>query len=831
MSIRQNPLPSDHPNFNTPSKVFVGEIITSCSGSHAITVARSKHGGAKSADGGYMMQGTLATSVMASIFGFRESAPPQPGTQVVCLEESASHCYILGMLPKQNPNLDNMPNRAALGAGNALEDSANRKGHEKYTPRIYDNRRPTDAVDGEHVVSNEFGVLLGLYQQLANLKASELAQVQCFLLDDLVRVISHNFQHYTALGEYNIYHDGKALMAEFGATHKTSEAYGKPAVNSDSSSATFTKTGTHTADDENDFYKISGDERIKAIERFKWFLGTVGDFLHVFMVRPDPQESRVLDPTKKPNKPDTGLCDLHIGTDGGLHLRSVKEVFIEKTNWIRVPLRVAAPDDEAGDDAAKIKYKEKELFKFDNEIIATHNPIRYALQIRDYVAYVNEKLNYENFKKHEKDFYVNDELSKEEALNRIGKVDQETSLKLSDYKLRTAGIYLMPNGGITIRDAWNSAIIMEGGNVYIQPAKDLITQPLRSMVVKAGKNINMSCRKHIDLSSSDEGMRIKTHKSQYLYSHEGGVILEANAEKDVAYAPIPSKGALQQVGGIVLKSSLGIYNYAEKNIVNFAKGKMLLQSLDNMDITAGFEDDKANKTANKPIKPKKNNSKESLATDKKDESSTTNKKAATRKKQASITVYSQNNMTVLADKSMLLHSKELATMVSDKQMILAGAAATLLGEKGDSISTEGVIETEKMVKDIFKKPREIKKELLKQTVFEKATNFEALEFKFLNSKEYGSDIDKEKDPFPITLAQQDNLLTNLYKLEEWKEEKINESYPYPGKDLFEKFYYITQKPNNLQKHPIDKDSHSKADPQNIPATITLTSLSKYKVLK
>jgi len=814
MSIRQNPLPSDHPNFNTPSKIFVGEIITSCSGSHAITVARSKSGGVKSADGGYMMQGTLATSVMASIFGFRESAPPQPGTQVVCLEEAAGHCYILGMLPKQNPNLKNMPNRATLGAGNAIGDSANRKGHAENTPRVYDNRRPTDAVDGEHVVSNEFGVLLGLYQQLANLKASELAQIQCFLLDDLVRVISHNFQHYTALGEYNIYHDGKALMAEFGATHKSSEAYGQPAVNSDSSSPTFASTGSHTVDDDKDFYEITGDERIKAIERFKWFLGTVGDFLHVFMVRPDPTETRTLDPTKKPNKPDTGLADLHIGTDGGLHLRSVKEVFIEKTNWIRVPLRVAAPDSEQGDDAAKLEYTEKELFKFDNKITATNNPIRYALQIRDYVAYVNEKLNYENFKKHEKDFYINDELSKEEKLSNIGKVDQETSLQLSDYKLRTAGIYLMPNGGITIRDAWNSAIVMEGGNVYIQPAKDFITQPLRSVIVKAGKNINMSCRKHIDLASSDEGMRIKTQKSQYLYSHEGGIVLESKAEKDVAYMPLPKKGALQQVGGILLKSNLGIYNYAEKNIVNYAKGKMLLQSLENMDITAGVDDKNAAKSSAK-------NKKATAKT----------KKGTAKKKEAGITIYSQNNMMVMADESMLMHSKQMTTLISDTSVLLAGAASTLLGEKGDSIPLEGVIETEKLVKDVFKKPRENKKTLLKQTIFQTEATFEALEFKFLNSKEYGGDLNGDRDPLPITLAQQDNLLTNLYKLEEWKEKKINESYPYPGKDLFEKFYYITQKPANLEKHPTDKDSHSKSNPQKNPSTITLTSLSKYKVLK
>jgi hypothetical protein len=427
----------------------------------------------------------------------------------------------------------------------------------------------------------------------------------------------------------------------------------------------------------------------------------------------------------------------------------------------------------------------KELFQFDNKITATHNPIRYALQIRDYVAYVNEKLNYENFKKHEKDFYVNDELSKEEKLKDINKIDNETSLKLSDYQLRTAGIYLMPNGGITIRDAWNSAIVMEGGNIYLQPAKDMVTQPLRSVIVKAGKNINMSCRDHIDFSSSEEGMRIKTHKSQYLYSHDGGIVLESKTKKDAPYTPQPKDGALRVAGGIILKSKLGIYNYAEKNIVNYAKGRMLFQALKNIDITA---------------------------------------------EEGGMTIYSQENMMVMSDQSMLMHSKQVASIISDATVILAGKRSTILGEKGQAIPLEGVIETEPLVKRTFDKPRKLKKTLLKQTIFQEPKKFEDLQFKFLKTVDYGG-LNEESDPLPITLAQQDNLLTDLYKLEEWEEKEINETYPYPGKDLYEKFYYITEKPANLEKHPDDKDSYNKAKSEPKPTEIKLESLKKYKVLK
>jgi hypothetical protein len=553
--------------------LFKGVVITSNAGSRAITVVRETSGDVRTADGGKLVQGTMLSSVLAQFLGFKDCTLPQPGTRVLCLAESNNNCYILGCLPQPTLGKAELSARALLGAGDAMEDQANRKGHVSKLPAIHESRRPVDVVDGEYVVANELGVLIGLYQEMANLKASELAQIQCFLLDDLVRVISHNFQHYTALGEYNIYHDGKRLMAEFGATHKPAEAYGAPAVTTDAGAfKTFKKSGGHKIDDSSDFYEISKDER----------------FIHLFVVKPHDEKFRSLDPGQQLSSSDfdTGLCDLHVGTDGGFHLRSVKEVFIEKTNWIRVPLRKSAPDDPNGDDASSLDYENKEKFEFVDDYTYKSNPFTYALQIRDYVAYVNEKLGYQNFKTHKKDFGVSDDVDAEQNISKSSKIDKETELFLKSYKLRTAGIYLMPNGGITIRDAWNSAIVMEGGNVYIQPAKDFVAQPLRNSITKAGGSINLNCKKHIDVSSTEEGLRIKTEKSQYLYSDNGGFVIETNGSSDTPGTPEPKKEAIEDIGGIVFKSKLSIYNYAEKDIVNYTKKKFLLKSLETVDMFA-----------------------------------------------------------------------------------------------------------------------------------------------------------------------------------------------------------------------------------------------------
>jgi hypothetical protein len=774
-------------------EIFTAVVVTSNAGSHAITVHRESYGKVRKGDMGYMMQAIPISNVMATYLGFKESSLPQPGNRVLCITDSMAKCFVLGTITPENLKMQSTSSRGMLGAKNALADEANRVGHLEYTPVFTDNRRPTDVVDGEHVISNEFGILMGLYQQLATLKASELAQVQCFLLDDMVRIISHNFQHYTALGEYNIWHDGTKIMSEFGATHKAAEAYGTPAVTSDTGSPTFTEVDKHDVKDDKDYYKIEEDERRKAVERFKLFLGSVGDFLHLFVVRPDPNNKPKLN-QQDPNKPDTGLCDIHIGTDGGLHLRSVKEVFLEKTNWIRVPHRKSSPEDPNGDDAENLQYEKKQKFSFNDGYKYKGNPFTYALQIRDYVAFVNEKCGYQNFKKHEKDFYVNDNISSENSLKSFGPIDKDTDLYQQDYELRTAGIYLMPNGGITIRDAWNSAIVLEGGNVYIQPAKDIMLQPLRNFIVKAGGNINLDCKKHIDLSSTKEAVRIKSEKSQYFYSEKGGIVMETKGEKDNTGKPDPKTQAIEEVGGIVFKSKLSIYNYAEKDIVHYAKKKVLFQSLENMDLIAP---------------------------------------------ENTITIFGKDAVHVLSNDTVSTYGEKTNLHVSDGTVLLAGAETTALGQEDQNL---GVMYDDKnMFIDILKgifpvseitsglaQLKEAKKEILQQVTFYEEQKFKDLKFKFLKSNKYGK-LTPNEDAIPASLAQQDDKMTGLYSLSTWEQTEINETLPFPGKEMFENFYLDAEKPENLEANSIGKDYSSKADSSPSPASVTLKSLKEYKI--
>ena len=263
------------------SKFFVGTISNSDAGTYNIQVDAS------GAANGSLVQGYPLLQVFATTLGFKECPQYPVGARVLCYNIDSQSCYIFGIIPQADLGNLGFFSRVSLGTedSNSQDKDSNTLGYKEQATKLLtaNAQRPTDVVEGEYVIANELGVLLGLLQEVAILKGSELAQIQCYLLDDLVRLVSHNFNHWTAMGEVNIWHDGKAIMAEYGATHLSRESMGVPQTTDKGEPVFQTDGDKPTADDSKDYYKIKEDERIKAIERLKMFVGRLGDFLHLYL--------------------------------------------------------------------------------------------------------------------------------------------------------------------------------------------------------------------------------------------------------------------------------------------------------------------------------------------------------------------------------------------------------------------------------------------------------------------------------------------------------------------------------------------------------------------
>lgn len=717
------------------NQFFIGVVMCSDSATYVVQVAP------KGQDNISLVQGIPLASVFAANLGFKESLLPPPGSEVLCFTLEIGVCIIFGVIPTldKNPTGGMMPSRAVIGGGDSTKDTSNLQGYygDGTTKiRTLNANRPTDIRQGEYAVSNEFGVMMGLFQSFATLKGSELAQVQTFFLDDLVRIISHNFQHFTSMGEFKIYHDGSTLQMESGLSHDIKESLMCfPQINTTTSIPVLVDNKTPNKDDKNSFYGLAA-EKLIGIERLKTFIGTLGDFINLLIVKPANDQIRALDGT--PGKPDLGLSQVKFDLDGGVQIRSVKGIVLEKTNWIRVPTRVRAPEDPDGNSPDVLPVKES--FKFNNEIKYQEQPFMYFLQMKDYLAYVNEELGYKNFKALDKDFAVNDNYSAEENLDSVTQVHPNHKV---EYSKSNAVITIMPNGGIMLKDAWGSAIVMEGGSIYFQAAKDEVHQPMRSFIAKVGKVFNVAAKNDIDLSSTEGGFRLKTDKAQYLYSDNSGILLHAGG-KDL-FEVDPKDEAFTNVGGIIMHAP-------DTTVVSHSKYKF----------------------------------------DRVDEIHSIHSKYIYAEADSQLGIFSGDRIDVYSGGDFITSSKGLLSMSTDGAAFLFGQSSTIVGMKDQTygvakfgaalLPVEGLLDTEgiKSFKDYEDQISKIHAQDFTPT-FRDDSSFDDIKFRFLDTTGYG--ITPGLDYIPETILQQEEEAFGFNKLGIWTEKSINDTYPYPGADF------------------------------------------------
>lgn len=730
-------------------KFFTGIVLSSDAVTYVVTVTPDAPNRSP------VLQGLPLGSSMAQLFGFKECLLPQPGSRVFCYSTGFAECLVLGIIPKPDAVVS-YPQRAVVGAGDGGYDEQNRQGYigKRAKAFLLNNNRPTDVVQGEHVLVNDFGVMLGMFQQLAILKGSDLAQVQVHLLDDLVRIISHNFEHFHSMGGSDIKHDGKNLQLEFGLTHDPKEALGQPQVSATSGQTGVVHTGKTTTDDADVFHKLAKENQV-AIERLKGFVGSISNLVNLLLVRPSGELQALAGDTT--GRPDRGLASLQLGLDGRVHLASAAGVSIEKTNWIRVPRRVRSPEDPEGDDAAVLTKTKTEPFKFDDSYSHKGQPYLYFLQIRDYLSYFFDGAALAGFKDLPKDFAVNDDITKEHLLGKGTELHPDSK---SDFLPRTAGCYVMPNGGVMLRDAWGSALVMEGGNIYLQPAKDLMVQPMRHLVAKVGGSLSLNSQKDVEISSSSGAVRMKAQRVMHLYSDRSGIILHSNAPGPYEYLPVDGKEAVMDLGGILLTApKAGVFSYAPLLYLQGTQ-QCLLRSDSILALESG----------------------------------------------SLLTAKSAGALALFSDASLTLSSVSSTQLISDGQLLAFGQTGTIIGleEQTMAVASFGLgklpvqgLLTRELAADVDASLESFADNHLSDylPIFKDNIALEALAFRFPSSANYG--LSPKTDVVPQTLAQQEEQAFPQGTLVPWQETEVNGTYPFPGADFSD--CYITAGLKNLAR--------------------------------
>lgn len=260
--------------------------------------------------------------------------------------------------------------------------------------------------------------------------------------------------------------------------------------------------------------------------------------------------------------------------DGLLSMESAKGILITKRGMFPGATRVERPDEplkKKGDNEENYKPDEFKLPK-DMKNLGKHDGITRALGLSDYTGY---NLNWKNIfpvAYHKKDFSIAEEskldkksffipdfssLKSKQYLKDEKKytLDIDDKRKEQEFHETEAGIALLPEGGVVIYDGYGGEIRMVGGSITISAPGDISIKSGRSSHVWSGQDTIIRSNKTIELSSTEESIRIKAEKNMELLGGNGGegsVIIESRGKgQEYDFSKI---GDDIKAAGIILKA-------------------------------------------------------------------------------------------------------------------------------------------------------------------------------------------------------------------------------------------------------------------------------------
>jgi len=164
--------------------VYRGEISTrNVDGTYNLTVTQPR---------ATVRNAMLALPVFGGLMGFNVNARLAAGTAVEFGFGNPS--FIHAVLPESNMDWLNARNRSAIW-GETLSEMKDGADIEHFA------NTPFDMVEGEFEIANLFGVAMHFLFTMMRMSAGDRAAVECHLINDMVRVISHQYRHFSGIGE------------------------------------------------------------------------------------------------------------------------------------------------------------------------------------------------------------------------------------------------------------------------------------------------------------------------------------------------------------------------------------------------------------------------------------------------------------------------------------------------------------------------------------------------------------------------------------------------------------------------------------------------------
>lgn len=373
--------------------------------------------------------------------------------------------------------------------------------------------RVPDLFPGESVWANEVGSCLALLAKSVRMQGSERSKIQCFYLDDLIRVVSGQWQHFSSIGEHHIWNDyGYVTEERYGSYHQC-EVMGIP------------EYGSTVANESSPDYEKAKESDLTLKEpkmiphkRFHSLFGHLGGLYQLFVTQPSGE-----DPSVYGDQEDKGIAHFAIDDNGRVILRSLSDIIFQRTNMIALPRKNFEAWDPEGDKVEDDDpFEAKKPFKWDTTKVEQH-----PLQLRDYFTWA-KKNTYQRLYELSDLNDKKDWILKEEGEAPKPDNNYDTILKneedYSDWEERSTFFFMGKDGTMTMRNDKGAEITLCDGNIDITCPGELRLRSGKNVVVLAGDDLIAKARNSADITATEKDIRIKAKENIHTYTERSFLI-------------------------------------------------------------------------------------------------------------------------------------------------------------------------------------------------------------------------------------------------------------------------------------------------------------------
>ena len=441
---------------------------------------------------------SCAGGIFAPLFGFNVSMRIPLGTKVAVIGQSPG--LILGCLRSQTGD----PSSAASASATTAPTDIREMTDGEVTASAVPVRPHRDMLEGEFALTNVYRVGVMLLTHFAKLQAGDRAKVECFLLDDLVRIVSDSFHHMSSFGDYKIINDGGKITVRWDGTSHEHEAWGLLQARAPKAP---------TAVD-----GVVDDQEVQETGRWRFaeFVGHLGDFIHMFVT--DPCETLGSLAQER-----AGKFHAHVNNDGSLLVQSVGDIVFERVTRILVPTEQKAYDHPEGNTADEEPSSDfLDTWRFD-----PNKPWESAYHLRDYARWLNSYHAYARFLQQDKDWVVSSEAEAKAPMYSAGEKERERAVPgiLREPRVTYSCIRIMRDGSQILLDGYGGSIMQAGGVTTISSPLDIRMEAGRNIMMLAGQDVFVKARRHLELTAVVGSFLAKARTRVAVWAEQGTILM------------------------------------------------------------------------------------------------------------------------------------------------------------------------------------------------------------------------------------------------------------------------------------------------------------------